>query len=98
MTGGDTGTAQAGDKSRWVAELEQALLEQRIDLAVHSAKDVPGGLAPGTALLGSPQRAPVEDVLCGAASLAELAPGARVGTSSLRRIASACSMLCVAAV
>ena len=86
LTGGDSG-AGAADKSRWVAELEQALLDGRIDLAVHSAKDVPGELAGGTALLGVPSRAPAEDVLCGAAELAALAPGARVGTSSLRRVA-----------
>jgi len=86
LTGGDTGAGVA-DKSRWVAELEQALLDGRIDLAVHSAKDVPGELAAGTALLGVPSRAPAEDVLCGAAELAALAPGARVGTSSLRRVA-----------
>jgi hydroxymethylbilane synthase len=86
LTGGDTGAGIA-DKSRWVAELEQALLDGRIDLAVHSAKDVPGELAAGTALLGAPPRAPAEDVLCGAAELAALAPGARVGTSSLRRVA-----------
>jgi hydroxymethylbilane synthase len=87
QTRGDRLGADDGDKSRWVAELERALLDGEIDLAVHSAKDVPGELAAGLALLGSPARAAVEDVLCGAASLAELAPGARVGTSSLRRLA-----------
>jgi hydroxymethylbilane synthase len=76
-----------GDKSRWVAELEQALLDEEIDLAVHSAKDVPGELAEGLALLAAPKRASAEDVLCGASALEELAPGARVGTSSIRRLA-----------
>jgi len=85
-TGGDAG-AGADDKSRWVDGLERALLEGEIDLAVHSAKDLPGELAPGLALLGAPVRAGAEDALCGAAGLAALAPGARVGTSSLRRIA-----------
>ncbi len=85
-TGGDQG-AGASDKSRWVDELERALLEERIDLAVHSAKDVPGRLAGGTELLAVPSRAPAEDVLCGAASLGDLGTGARVGTSSLRRVA-----------
>jgi hydroxymethylbilane synthase len=75
------------DKSRWVAELEQALLDGEIDLAVHSAKDVPGVLADGLKLLGAPPRAPAEDVLIGANSLAELPIGARVGTSSVRRTA-----------
>jgi hydroxymethylbilane synthase len=75
------------DKSRWVSELEQALGTGEIDLAVHSAKDVPGELAAGLALLGAPARAGAEDVLCGAATLAELPAHARVGTSSIRRLA-----------
>ena len=85
-TAGDRG-AGASDKSRWVAELEDALLAKRIDLAVHSAKDLPGELPPGLALLGAPARAPAHDVLCGASGLAELGPSDRVGTSSVRRIA-----------
>jgi hydroxymethylbilane synthase len=79
--------ARSSDKSRWVGELEQALIAGEIDLAVHSAKDLPGELADGLALLGAPRRAASEDVLCGAGSLAELEPGARVGTSSIRRMA-----------
>jgi hydroxymethylbilane synthase len=77
----------AGDKSRWVKELEDALRSGEIDLAVHSAKDVPGELADGLALLGAPARAAAEDVLCGASDLDQLGLGARVGTSSLRRVA-----------
>ncbi len=94
LTGGDrVGDARevlgdgAGDKSRWVSELELALVAGEIDLAVHSAKDVPGELADGLALLGCPARAAPEDVLCGAAALEELPPDARVGTSSIRRLA-----------
>jgi hydroxymethylbilane synthase len=79
--------AQVNDKSRWVTELEQALVSGEIDLAVHSAKDVPGELADGLELLGSPARAPAEDVLCGAAGLEQLRSGARIGTSSIRRLA-----------
>jgi hydroxymethylbilane synthase len=79
--------AQSGDKSRWVLELERALLAGEIDLAVHSAKDVPGELGEGLELLGAPARAAVQDVLCGASSLEELTPGARIGTSSVRRAA-----------
>jgi hydroxymethylbilane synthase len=75
------------DKSRWVDTIEAALLAGEIDLAVHSAKDVPGELAGGLELLGAPPRAGAEDVLCGAASLDALPSGATVGTSSLRRIA-----------
>ncbi len=86
VTGGDRGTG-AGDKSRWVAELEVALLEGRVDVAVHSAKDLPGEPAAGLELLGAPARAAAEDVLCGSAGLEELPIGARVGTSSLRRLA-----------
>jgi hydroxymethylbilane synthase len=91
LTSGDSQSAAAApeesDKSRWVAELEAALLAGDIDLAVHSAKDVPGELAEGLELLGAPERAGVEDVLCGAGALHELPAGARVGTSSLRRVA-----------
>lgn len=61
--GGADRTAGA-DKSRWVDTIEDALLAGEIDLAVHSAKDVPGELAAGLELLGSPARGPVEDVLC----------------------------------
>jgi hydroxymethylbilane synthase len=70
-----------------VTELEQALLAGEIDLAVHSAKDVPGELAEGLELLGSPARAVAEDVLVGVRSLEELPAGAYVGTSSVRRCA-----------
>jgi hydroxymethylbilane synthase len=75
------------DKSRWVDAIEAALLAGEIDLAVHSAKDVPGELAEGLALLGAPTRAAAEDVLCGADALESLPEGARVGTGSLRRAA-----------
>jgi hydroxymethylbilane synthase len=99
-TGSGSGVAvpAVGDKSRWVLELERALADGEIDLAVHSAKDVPGELVDGLALLGSPPRAAPEDVLCmvrrfsvrpgeGAppAGLELLSAGARVGTSSVRR-------------
>jgi hydroxymethylbilane synthase len=75
------------DKSRWVSELERALLSGEIDAAVHSAKDVPGELPEGLELVAAPARAAPEDVLCGASGLEALAPGARVGTSSVRRMA-----------
>ncbi|HWF26091.1 MAG TPA: hydroxymethylbilane synthase [Solirubrobacteraceae bacterium] len=83
---GDRG-ADVGDKSRWVSELERALLAGQIDLAVHSAKDVPAELAPGLELVAIPERADPRDAICGAVSLRALAPRARVGTSSLRRTA-----------
>jgi hydroxymethylbilane synthase len=85
-TAGDRGGGVA-DKSRWVSELERALLAGEIDLAVHSAKDVPAELTEGLELVAFPAREDPRDVICGAASLAELPHGARVGTSSLRRAA-----------
>lgn len=87
FVGGVSGGAPSGDKSRWVDAIEQALLSGEIDLAVHSAKDVPGVLAPGLALLGAPRRAFAEDVICGVSGLDALEEGAKVGTSSLRRAA-----------
>lgn len=83
-TAGDRGIERE-DKSRWVSELERALVAREIDVAVHSAKDVPAELADGLELLAIPLRADPRDVICGAGSLGELRPGARVGTSSLRR-------------
>lgn len=83
-TSGDRGTGPE-DKRRWVDRIDDALLSREIDLAVHSAKDVPGVLAAGLELAGCPTRADALDCLCGASSLAGLASGARVGTSSLRR-------------
>jgi hydroxymethylbilane synthase len=83
-TSGDRG-AEAEDKSRWVSELERALLAGEIDLAVHSAKDVPAELPEGLQLVAIPERADPRDAICGAPSLSALAPGATVGTSSLRR-------------
>jgi hydroxymethylbilane synthase len=85
-TSGDI-DSRGGDKSRWVGELEKALLADEIDLAVHSAKDLPGEQLAGLALLGSPTRAAANDVLCGAIALGALPLGARVGTSSIRRMA-----------
>ena len=78
---------QLEDKSRWVAGLERALLDEQIDVAVHSAKDVPAELAEGLALVAIPAREDPRDAICGARSLEELPSGARVGTSSLRRTA-----------
>jgi hydroxymethylbilane synthase len=83
-TSGDRGEGP-GDKSRFTKEIEEALLAGEIDLAVHSAKDVPGELPDGLSIVGVPERADARDALCGAASLADLPDGARVGTGSLRR-------------
>ncbi len=85
-TSGDRGRL-LGDKSRWVKELESALLAGEIDVAVHSAKDVPTELPAGLRLAAVPARVDARDALCGAPSLAALRSGAVVGTSSLRRAA-----------
>jgi hydroxymethylbilane synthase len=77
--------AQGGDKARFVKEIEEALLAGRVDLAVHSAKDVPSELPDGLAIVGVPERGDPRDAICGASALAELPAGAVLGTSSLRR-------------
>ena len=74
-----------GDKSRFVKAIEEALLAGTADLAVHSAKDVPGELPAGLSIVGVPERADPYDALCGADSLDDLRPGAVVGTASMRR-------------
>lgn len=84
--GGDASLG-AQDKDRWVKEIELALLAGEIDLAVHSAKDVPSTLPDGLELVGAPPRADPFDALIGASSLDALARGARVGTASPRRAA-----------
>jgi len=91
ITTGDASGAASGvrhqDKERWVKELELSLLAGEIDLAIHSAKDVPSVLPDGLQLVGAPARGNPFDALVGADSLASLATGARVGTASLRRAA-----------
>jgi hydroxymethylbilane synthase len=82
------GAPEPTDKSRFVKEIEEALLAGQIDLAVHSAKDVPSELPDGLAIVGVPERADARDALCGAESVDELADGAVVGTASLRRRAA----------
>jgi hydroxymethylbilane synthase len=81
--------AVQGGKALWVREIEQALLEGTIDVAVHSAKDLPAELADGLTIGAYPEREDPRDVFVGAGGrrFASLAPGARIGTSSARRIA-----------
>ncbi len=69
----------------FVKELEEALLDRRIDFAVHSLKDVPTELPPGLCLAAVTPRDDPADVLVAVASLPELPPGSRIGTGSLRR-------------
>lgn len=94
-TTGDTLTpetrAQAGTalKGLFVKEIEEALLDRRIDLAVHSVKDLEAQLPEGLALRAVPRREDPRDAVVtrGMSSLKELPAGAHVGVSSLRRIA-----------
>ncbi len=75
-------------KGLFTRELEEALLQGRAELAVHSAKDLPGETAPGLFLAAFPERADPRDALVarGAARrLVDLPQGAKVGTGSLRR-------------
>ena len=85
-TSGDKGVAAPADKSRFVKEIEDALLVGEVDLAVHSAKDVPGRLPDGLRIAAVPNGEDPRDALVGTTSgVDELPDGARVGTSSLRR-------------
>ena len=83
----DVPLAKVGGKGLFVKEIEEALLENRADLAVHSIKDVPMELPEGLILGCIPKReAPTDCMLsCHYADLAALPQGACVGTSSLRR-------------
>jgi len=82
----DVPLAKVGTKGLFTKEIEEALLDGRIDLAVHSLKDLPTQLPQGLKLAAVPQREDPHDALAGR-RLAELPPGAKVGTSSLRRVA-----------
>ena len=78
-----------GGKGLFTAELEEALRRRRIDLAVHSLKDLPVEDSPGLAVIAIPQRAATHDMLVSrrATCLDDLPEGAVIGTSSLRRAA-----------
>jgi hydroxymethylbilane synthase len=83
----DRPLAEAGGKGLFTKELEEALLDGRIDIAVHSSKDMPTILPAGLEISCYFEREDVRDCLIGRTSqrLDELAPGAVVGTASLRR-------------
>ena len=85
LRGDPSGPTPRQDKSRFTKEIEDALLAGEVDMAVHSAKDVPADLPGGLSIVGVPERADPRDALCGAAKLDELPEGAVVGTGSLRR-------------
>jgi hydroxymethylbilane synthase len=86
----------SGDRNRrvggmgtaiFVKELEEALLDGRIDIAVHSLKDVPTEVPAGLLLLAATERLDPRDALVAKSKLGELASGAKIGTGSLRRTA-----------
>ena len=81
--------ADAGGKALWTKELDAWLLAGEIDFAVHSLKDVETIRPPELIIAAVLPREDVRDCLLGAASLAELPPGARIGTSAPRRAALA---------
>jgi hydroxymethylbilane synthase len=78
--------SQVGTKGLFTKEIEEALLDGSIDVAVHSLKDMPTELPQGLTLQAIPEREDVRDALVGR-KLHDLAQGSRVGTSSLRRTA-----------
>jgi hydroxymethylbilane synthase len=78
--------AQVGTKGLFTKEIEEALLEEHADLAVHSLKDLPTELPAGLILAGVPAREDARDAIVGQ-RLDHLPKGAKVGTSSLRRAA-----------
>ncbi len=83
----DVPLASVGGKALFVKEIEEALLDGRVDLAVHSLKDVPADLPAGLCIAATPAREDPSDVLISrtGARLQDLLRGARIGTSSLRR-------------
>lgn len=82
---------EVGGKALFTKEIEQALLDGRIDCAVHSLKDVPAEPTPGLVLAAHPEREDVRDAFVSAryARFDDLPQGARLGTASLRRQAQA---------
>jgi hydroxymethylbilane synthase len=83
----DVSLAKVGTKGMFTKEIEEALADGRVDLAVHSLKDLPTELGPGFRLAAITRREHPNDVFLSVRceNVAALPPGARVGTSSLRR-------------
>jgi hydroxymethylbilane synthase len=83
----DVALSEIGGKGLFVKEIEDALLEARADLAVHSMKDVPGELPPELVIGCVPEREDPRDVVVtkGQVAFAALPAGSKVGSSSLRR-------------
>ena len=83
----DRPLADIGGKALWTKELERALIDDQIDIAVHSMKDVETVRPDIFTIAAMLPRADVRDRLIGAPSIQALLPGARIGTSSPRRAA-----------
>jgi hydroxymethylbilane synthase len=83
----DVALAMVGTKGMFTKEIEEALAAGRVDLAVHSLKDLPTDLPPGFEIAAITEREDARDAFCSRhySSFQELPQGARVGTSSLRR-------------
>ena len=86
----DRSLSKIGGKGLFVKEIEEALLDGRADVAVHSAKDVPAAIAKGCVLAAYPERVDPRDALASrerGMTLADLPLGAKIGTGSTRRMA-----------
>ncbi len=81
----DRNLASIGGKGLFTKEIEEALVAESVDLAVHSLKDVPTVLPDGLGLVAVLKREDPRDVLIGVGAISQLTPRAPVGTSSLRR-------------
>ena len=83
----DVALAKVGTKGMFTKEIEEALADGRVDLAVHSLKDLPTAVPPGFEIAAITKRENPRDVFCSRKyeSIDQLPQGARVGTSSLRR-------------
>ena len=83
----DVPLAKVGGKGLFVKEIEEALMDGRIDIAVHSMKDMPAEIPDGLCIAAVPERENPCDVLISRDNLplSQLPMGARIGTSSLRR-------------
>jgi len=83
----DVALSQVGTKGMFTKEIEEALAEKRVDLAVHSLKDLPTEIPSGFEIAAIPVREDARDVFCSRkyGSIRELPNGAKIGTSSLRR-------------